>query len=288
MVDELDLPDADRRVLKFACDQAERLHTTRPAMPWRAVAEGTGLGQRTVRNSLRRLDEAGLLALAVHGLPAGPSSKRRRANCYRLPAGEGAHIPVPKVRSVGPPDANTSDRSVGPPPFPATGSKDTLTINGVERIADDDGYLWPVTGYQCEVCGWPLDQIHADIGTHPTCDVATPTPRQRLCRQTTSLLRQQRYSGHVSNGWHGPRNRGRPHGPRTLHEADRLQLGANAGTGPPERRSRQASTSRINRPCQRLWQRQSAGTFRLRGNLSLATTHFCGRLLLPTRHHHRR
>jgi hypothetical protein len=40
----------------------------------------------------------------------------------------------------------------------------------VSRVADDEGHRWPITGYTCTVCGWPLDPVHADIGTHPTCD----------------------------------------------------------------------------------------------------------------------
>jgi len=41
------------------------------------------------------------------------------------------------------------------------------------RIVDGDGHHWPDTGHRCAVCGWPLDPVHATIGTHPGCD---PTP----------------------------------------------------------------------------------------------------------------
>jgi hypothetical protein len=115
IAEELDMLTADRAVLQFACDQADRYHTTRPALPRRAVMQETGLGERTVRNSLERLDRPrlGLLLLEIRGSPGGPSTVNRRAHCYRLnPAG--AHIPVPEDRSVGPPEV-PSDRSVGPP-----------------------------------------------------------------------------------------------------------------------------------------------------------------------------
>ncbi len=39
-----------------------------------------------------------------------------------------------------------------------------------DRIVDADGHTWPVTGHACNVCRWPLDGVHATIGTHPSCD----------------------------------------------------------------------------------------------------------------------
>ena len=38
-----------------------------------------------------------------------------------------------------------------------------------DRIVDGDGHAWPVTGRRCSVCGWPIDPVLADLGTHPSC-----------------------------------------------------------------------------------------------------------------------
>lgn len=38
-----------------------------------------------------------------------------------------------------------------------------------DRISDDDGHLWPITGHYCEACRWPLTPI-AGATTHPTCE----------------------------------------------------------------------------------------------------------------------
>lgn len=38
------------------------------------------------------------------------------------------------------------------------------------RIVDAAGDHWPVTGHVCSVCRWPLDPVHAEHGTHPSCD----------------------------------------------------------------------------------------------------------------------
>jgi len=81
---DVDLPTAERDVLAVACQLARRYGTTRPALPRRAVQEATGLPERTVRTALARLEEYGLLELAVRGR-AGASAGRRRANLYRLP-----------------------------------------------------------------------------------------------------------------------------------------------------------------------------------------------------------
>lgn len=38
-----------------------------------------------------------------------------------------------------------------------------------DRISDDDGHLWPITGHYCETCRWPLIPIDGAT-THPTCE----------------------------------------------------------------------------------------------------------------------
>jgi len=37
------------------------------------------------------------------------------------------------------------------------------------RIVDSDGHGWPDTGHRCSACGWPLDPVLANLGTHPSC-----------------------------------------------------------------------------------------------------------------------
>jgi hypothetical protein len=76
------LLDADRRVLLYAVAEARQRGLDRLALPWRSIKDATGLGERTVKKSLRRLDAGGHLILEKPGRP-GPSS--RRASLYRLP-----------------------------------------------------------------------------------------------------------------------------------------------------------------------------------------------------------
>jgi hypothetical protein len=76
----------ERAVLLCACDRAERLGTTKPAMPERAVANETGLGRSPVRRTLARLDRRGLLRLVERGWPTKPGSGGTpRANAHSLP-----------------------------------------------------------------------------------------------------------------------------------------------------------------------------------------------------------
>ncbi len=92
---EASLTDADRRVLAFACSEIERRGLERVTLPWRAVRDATGLGERTVKNSLRRLVSSRHLLIAVVGRSG--SGTGRRATIYRLP-----DVPVPEVGSMGP------------------------------------------------------------------------------------------------------------------------------------------------------------------------------------------
>lgn len=39
-----------------------------------------------------------------------------------------------------------------------------------ERITDDDGHEWPITGYWCQICGMPLHHILRTAGMHPNCE----------------------------------------------------------------------------------------------------------------------
>ncbi len=97
---KLEDPDAsltapDRRVLGFACSEIERRGLERVTLPWRAVRDATGLGERTVKNSLQRLVSSRHLLVAVAGRSGqGPS---RRATVYRLP-----YAPIPENGSMGP------------------------------------------------------------------------------------------------------------------------------------------------------------------------------------------
>jgi hypothetical protein len=82
---DTDLNDAERAVLGHACDIAAKIGTLTPAMPWRAVKEATGLGEKSTKNTLARLTERGLLRVASLG-KRGAGSKV--ATCYHLPLPE--------------------------------------------------------------------------------------------------------------------------------------------------------------------------------------------------------
>lgn len=38
----------------------------------------------------------------------------------------------------------------------------------MNRLEDQQGHLWPITGQWCSVCGMPIDPITAP--THPGCE----------------------------------------------------------------------------------------------------------------------
>jgi len=86
----------DRRVLAFACSEIERRGLERVTLPWRAIRDATRLGERAVKNSLRRLVSSRHLLVAVTGRAGEGTS--RRATIYRLP-----DAPVPENGSMGPP-----------------------------------------------------------------------------------------------------------------------------------------------------------------------------------------
>jgi hypothetical protein len=90
------LRDSDRAVLHFACSEIERRGLERVVLPWRAVCASTGLPERTVKNSLKRLVAGRHLMVVVPGRRGQGST--RRATIYRLVA------PVPENGSMGPPD----------------------------------------------------------------------------------------------------------------------------------------------------------------------------------------
>lgn len=84
---DIEIPDTDRAVLAHACDVAERYGTTRPVMPWREVAAGTGLGERATKNALARLDREGVLRVEHPGR-SGAGERRRQARLVHLPRPE--------------------------------------------------------------------------------------------------------------------------------------------------------------------------------------------------------
>jgi hypothetical protein len=105
VVEDADAPlkESDRNVLIYAAELAVERGMDRVALPWRAVKEGTGLGERTVKNALRRLDHVGLLVLAERGRAGGSRTKERRANLYRLATADGVSAYQYRgTRSVGP------------------------------------------------------------------------------------------------------------------------------------------------------------------------------------------
>jgi len=95
------LTEEERAVLLAGCDRGERLGTTRPAMPWRAVATDTGLGPSAVRRTLARLDQRGLLKLAEAGWATKPGTGTPRAHAYALPV---ALASIHMCRSTAPVD----------------------------------------------------------------------------------------------------------------------------------------------------------------------------------------
>ena len=42
----------------------------------------------------------------------------------------------------------------------------------MNRVRDHEGHLWPVTGYFCTICKWPLIPVNNST-THPTCETET-------------------------------------------------------------------------------------------------------------------
>ncbi len=145
---ETPLPDAYRAVLAHAANVARRNGTTRPALPRRAVAEATGLTERTARTTLGALHLDGLLRLEVAGRSSS-DPRRQRAALYQLPdaAALTAYL-YPKYGSMGHlaqiygtpavDPAGTPPQIYGtPPPLdPKETNVETLTISGTpEGIA---------------------------------------------------------------------------------------------------------------------------------------------------------
>lgn len=42
-------------------------------------------------------------------------------------------------------------------------------LTTLKRVTDMDGHKWPITGYKCNVCKWPLTPVNNST-THPTCE----------------------------------------------------------------------------------------------------------------------
>ncbi len=151
-----DLLDADRAVLTYAAEQARERGIDRVPMARRTVAAATGLGPKSVRKALVRLDRLGLLTLAEAGRPGGPAARRARANLYRLPdPGRAAAYLYRETRSVGPPaqfcgppglsPVGPPAQSCGPPLLDTTATTEpeespsmitlTLTASDPEELA---------------------------------------------------------------------------------------------------------------------------------------------------------
>ncbi len=127
------LADADRRVLAYACDQAKARGTDTVALPWRAVVEGTCLGERSAKNALQQLHDKGLLTRVEAGRSG---TKNPRAALYRLAA-----LPVPVNGSVGPvaqvcgtPEAAT--RGTPLPPLPRPVGPLEAVASGADRRSE--------------------------------------------------------------------------------------------------------------------------------------------------------
>ncbi len=101
-----DLTEAERAVLAYAANEALARGLTRVALPRRSIVSRTGLGERTIRTALERLERKRLLTLAVPGRP-GATQQARRAALYLLPTEEAlAQYLYRGTRSMGPPAQN--------------------------------------------------------------------------------------------------------------------------------------------------------------------------------------
>ena len=176
------LPDAERHVLGFACDVAETNNTTRPTLPRRAVQQATGLGERATRETLRRLDEAGLLKIGLRGRPALDET-RRRAAAYQLPDRDRmtAYL-YRKARSVGPPTPDLWDphpTTVGTPRQTygtPTEPKETSTMIRIE-LPDADTFARALAALQREGIH-PYDDNSGTRHTHRRRHRHVPSPRR--------------------------------------------------------------------------------------------------------------
>jgi hypothetical protein len=150
---DADLTASERAILAYAANEAERLNTTRPALPRKTMLQAASLGLTAARTALRLLDRKGLLVLEVHGRPAGANAKaeRRRSNCYRLPIPgtpgapsylyRGTRSVVPRTHLCGAPASPTRGApsiSVVPPessPDPSQ-EESVITVTVSARDAD--------------------------------------------------------------------------------------------------------------------------------------------------------
>lgn len=149
-----DLTDAERAVLAYAATQARTRGWDRVQMARRNVEEATGVGERSVRTALRRLEDRGLLSLDVRGRSGRPGRVTQdgrpmaRANLYRLPAADSAAL-VPYqdrgTRSVGlpalvcgtPPQTDVVD------PRPVCGTPPVATGLPADASANDANTTTP-------------------------------------------------------------------------------------------------------------------------------------------------
>jgi hypothetical protein len=46
---------------------------------------------------------------------------------------------------------------------------DMEEVNETRRVTDMDGHKWPITGYLCTICRWPLIPVNNST-THPNCE----------------------------------------------------------------------------------------------------------------------
>ena len=103
------LTDAERAVLAYAAEVTRTRKLTRIPLPWRDVAEATGLRPQPIRATLARLTKRGLLHLDVHGR-ANAHGGKRRANLYSLPnpSIDTATHPLTAVADLGGPSIDTA------------------------------------------------------------------------------------------------------------------------------------------------------------------------------------
>jgi hypothetical protein len=155
-----DLTDTERAVLAYTAEVTRIRKLTRVPLPWRDVAEVTGLGPQATRATLARLTKRGL-HLDIHGR-ANAHGGKRRANLYslRIPSIDTATHPLAGVAY---PDAPSIDTTRDPNPSidPSYGS----VYGGDRPVAHPDDIIITLgSGTVIRLpAGSTLDEITAAI-----------------------------------------------------------------------------------------------------------------------------
>lgn len=171
---EADLTHTDRAVMAAAVELAEHHGTTRPALPRARMVELSGLGERSVRNALVRLDRRGLLVQQDPGKSSAEAG-RRRAALYSLPTEEAMQSAYQyrETRSVGPPA-----QVYGTPTNHTNGTPSQIYGTPTNHNSDEEPAMVTVT-----ISATDPDSLAAAIDAlrrDPAVAVRSETPPTRL------------------------------------------------------------------------------------------------------------